>query len=81
MVPLLWRLHAIHHSPGRLYWLNAGRFHPLDSMLLFVLGMTPSCCSAPTPVMLLVVVWISVHIVQHCNIRIRLGPQLPLQHG
>ncbi len=26
----LWRLHAVHHSAPRLYWLNATRFHPLD---------------------------------------------------
>ncbi len=26
----LWRLHAVHHSPERLYWLNVGRFHPLE---------------------------------------------------
>ena len=29
-VPWLWRFHATHHSAPRLYWLNAGRFHPLD---------------------------------------------------
>jgi len=26
----LWRIHALHHSAPRLYWLNAARFHPLD---------------------------------------------------
>src|SRR5512134_594611 len=28
--PWLWRLHATHHSPERLYWLNATRAHPLE---------------------------------------------------
>ena len=28
--PALWRFHSVHHSPERLYWLNAARFHPLD---------------------------------------------------
>ena len=73
---LLFRLHATHHSPGRLYWLNAGRFHPLDTTLLFVLGMTPlTLLGAGPEVMLLFTVWVSVHgLFQHCNIRLRLGP-------
>jgi len=25
-----WKLHAPHHSPERLYWLNATRFHPIE---------------------------------------------------
>ena len=29
----LWRLHAVHHSPHKLYWVNVGRFHPLDKAL------------------------------------------------
>ncbi len=47
--PWVWRLHATHHSPSRLYWLNATRFHPLDllalitcqSVPLILLGITP----------------------------------------
>lgn len=30
----LWRLHAIHHSSKRLYWLNGERRHPLSALLL-----------------------------------------------
>jgi len=26
----LWRVHAVHHSAPRLYWLNATRFHPVE---------------------------------------------------
>jgi len=29
----LWRIHAVHHSALRLYWLNATRFHPLEMLL------------------------------------------------
>ncbi len=39
--PLLWRLHAVHHSAERLYWLNAGRFHPLDTAMQYV--VTRAC--------------------------------------
>lgn len=34
--PWLWRLHAVHHSPDKLYWLNVGRFHPLEKALQFL---------------------------------------------
>src|SRR6185295_9906993 len=37
----LWRLHALHHSVGRLYWLNAGRFHPLDTLLQHCAEVVP----------------------------------------
>jgi sterol desaturase/sphingolipid hydroxylase (fatty acid hydroxylase superfamily) len=75
-VPLLWRLHATHHSPGRLYWLNAGRFHPLDSAVLFTVALVPLLLLGASPeVLTLFTVWVSVHgSFQHCNIRLRLGP-------
>jgi ornithine lipid hydroxylase len=75
-VPLLWRLHATHHSPGRLYWLNAGRFHPLDAAGGVALSFgSVTLLGANEDVLLLLSVWIAVHgLFQHCNIRLRLGP-------
>ena len=75
-VPLLWRFHAIHHSPSRLYFLNAGRFHPVDSALLFTVALAPLLVLGAGPELLfLYTVWASVHgMFQHCNIRLRLGP-------
>ena len=35
-VDWMWRLHAVHHSPKRLYWINVGRFHPFEQALQFV---------------------------------------------
>ena len=32
----LWRLHAVHHSPTKLYWLNVARFHPVEKALQFL---------------------------------------------
>ncbi len=74
--PLLWRLHATHHSPARLYWLNAGRFHPLDTAASFTVSMTPLLLlGASADVMLMLTVWIAVHgLFQHANIKVRLGP-------
>jgi sterol desaturase/sphingolipid hydroxylase (fatty acid hydroxylase superfamily) len=39
--PVVWRVHAVHHSAERLYWLNATRFHPLDLFTLIVCQSTP----------------------------------------
>lgn len=74
-IPLLWRFHATHHSPRRLYWLNAGRFHPVDSALLHVVGMGPlMLLGAGAEVMALYTIWVAMHgTFQHCNIRVRLG--------
>ena len=38
---LWWRLHATHHAVPRLYWLNAGRFHPLDALMSYATLMFP----------------------------------------
>jgi sterol desaturase/sphingolipid hydroxylase (fatty acid hydroxylase superfamily) len=74
--PPLWRIHATHHSAERLYWLNAGRFHPFDlgldhlvgAGLLILLG-----CGAP--VVALFVLVGSVHgVFQHANLPLRCGP-------
>ena len=40
-VPMLWRLHAIHHHPDKLYWANVGRFHPLEKTLQLLLDSVP----------------------------------------
>jgi sterol desaturase/sphingolipid hydroxylase (fatty acid hydroxylase superfamily) len=32
-VPWLWRLHAVHHAPTELHWLEAWRQHPLDFVI------------------------------------------------
>ena len=75
-VPLLWRLHATHHSPHRLYWLNAARFHPLDTALSVTVSISSLVLLGVGPdVVLLASIWVAVHgMFQHCNVRVRLGP-------
>lgn len=72
----LWRLHAIHHSPERLYWLNGGRRHPLSALVLAVPGLTVLLALGATPIA--VGAWLSfmsVHLAfQHANLDYRLGP-------
>jgi len=73
---LLWRLHATHHSAPRLYFLNAARFHPLDTALAYFLSVAPLVLmGCPPSVLALFTVVTGVHgLFQHCNIRLRLGP-------
>jgi len=75
-LPILWRLHATHHSPGRLYWLNSGRFHPLDTAGSVALSFgSVTLLGASADVLFVLSIWIAVHgLFQHCNIRLRLGP-------
>lgn len=72
----LWRLHAIHHSSERLYWLNGGRRHPLSALVLAAPGLAVLFALGATPIA--VGAWMSfmsVHLAfQHANLDYRLGP-------
>lgn len=72
----LWRFHAVHHSAPRLYWLNAGRFHPIDSFLTFAPAYLLLVILGCGEVMLAYFGLITtVHgIFQHANVQLRLGP-------
>lgn len=69
-VPLVWRLHAIHHSARRLYWLNATRFHPIDLLLVAFCQVLPlHLLGIPAPIYVAYVVTASCYgQLQHCNI-------------
>jgi len=75
-VPWLWRLHATHHSPERLYWLNATRAHPLEHVFRSSFGLLPlALAGAPTELIALQTITDAVvGLFQHANIAIRLGP-------
>jgi sterol desaturase/sphingolipid hydroxylase (fatty acid hydroxylase superfamily) len=72
----LWRLHAVHHSSRRLYWLNATRVHPLEGLLHIAAGATVLVLiGVPAPVLALHAVFIGVvRLFQHANLDVRLGP-------
>lgn len=74
--PLLWRFHQMHHSPSRLYWLNATRFHYIDVTLLQVAGALPLLLlGAGETVVLFVTLFSIFHgYWQHGNTRQTLGP-------
>ena len=72
----LWRLHALHHSSERLYWLNGERRHPLSAFLLASPGIIVAVALDAPP--LIISAWftlLTVHLAfQHANLDYRLGP-------
>ena len=72
---LLWRFHAVHHSPHKLYWLNVGRFHPLEKAVQYMLDMLPFILMGVTqPVIALYFVFYAVNgFFQHSNVDARYG--------
>lgn len=74
--PFLWRLHSIHHSPHRLYWLNGERRHPLHAAIMAGPGLLVLVLlGAPA---LVVGGWfavLAVHLAfQHANLDYDVGP-------
>lgn len=71
--PWVWRLHAVHHSAPRLYWLNATRFHPLDLVALITCQNVPLILLGATPQAFLMYSLFAVVYgqLQHCNIEVR----------
>lgn len=72
----LWHFHAVHHSVTRLWIINTGRFHFLDSLVSILLGMTILLVlGAPMEVL----TWLSavtafIGMLTHCNVEMRFGP-------
>lgn len=71
-----WRLHSVHHSATRLYWLNAFRTHPLDAIISQTISVAPLIVlGVPPTVLLLYGVITIVHTtMHHSNVDARLGP-------
>lgn len=74
--PLLWRLHKLHHSPERMYWMNGGRRHPVSALILAAPSLTLLVLLGATP--MAVAAWmaiLSIHLCfQHSNLDYSLGP-------
>lgn len=78
-IPLLWRLHAVHHGSPRLYGFNGLVRHPLHQMVDVGLGTAPlAMLGMPLEVAILLGLAISIQlIVQHSNVDYELGPFRP----
>ena len=72
----LWRLHAVHHSPKKLYWLNVGRFHPVEKALQYALDTLPFILvGVGAEAVALYFVFYAVNgFFQHSNVDVRYGP-------
>ncbi len=72
---LLWRFHAVHHAPHKLYWLNVGRFHPVDKSLQFLFDTLPFIIlGVSQEVLALYAVCYAMNgFFQHSNVDLRLG--------
>ena len=74
-IPALWQLHAVHHSPKKLYWMNVGRFHPIEKAIQYLFDTLPFIIlGVPEEVLALYFVFYAINgFFQHCNIDLRLG--------
>ena len=75
-VPLLWRLHAVHHSARSMDWLSGSRQHIIELILtrtlilapIYVLGFSKEVIDA-----YIVIVGFQA-VFNHANVSVRLGP-------
>lgn len=71
----LWKLHSVHHSVEQLYWLNTGRFHPIEKTLQMSLDSLPFVLMGVHPQVLALyyLSYATNGFFQHCNILLRYG--------
>ena len=74
--PLFFRMHGVHHSAHRIYFLTGARNHATEVVFLVVLGLLPLLILGAGEVVIGLVAGVSgIHyMVQHANIDVRLGP-------
>ena len=75
-LPILWRLHAVHHGVTRLCGFNGLVRHPIHQSLDTIVGTAPLVIlGMPVEVAVLLGLAISIQlIVQHSNVAYALGP-------
>ena len=72
-VPLLWRFHATHHVPTRLSALKAARNHPVDLLMLSVVGSLPLVAlgARGRDLMWAALIQSVVNVLSHANVPVR----------
>lgn len=71
----LWRFHMVHHSVQKLWIVNTGRFHFIDSLIKIVMGLAVlAALGAPMEVLK----WLSAitaffGMLTHCNVEMKFG--------
>ncbi|MBV1776190.1 sterol desaturase family protein [Burkholderiaceae bacterium DAT-1] len=72
----MWRMHAVHHLPKRVYFLMHPVMHPLNMLIVAAIGLVPSFCLGISREALFVfnlIVGIQ-GLFSHLNVDIRVGP-------
>lgn len=74
--PWLWRFHSVHHSARRVYWLNALRSHPGETVFRGSISSIPLAVLGTPPEVLAywMVIGRIAGLFQHANIDFALGP-------
>ena len=73
--PLIWRVHAMHHTSEQLHTLSSGRNHPANAILAYGSQVVPLVIlGANHEVLGALSVFTAVHgMLQHCNADLRHG--------
>ena len=80
---LLWRFHAVHHSPEELDWLVNTRAHPFDTIFVrfaglapvYLLGLAQANAARIDPAVAILTIFGTLWtFFIHANTRVRLGP-------
>jgi sterol desaturase/sphingolipid hydroxylase (fatty acid hydroxylase superfamily) len=74
-VPLLWRIHAVHHSPEYMDWLSGSRLHFLEPLVTRALVLVPLVLLGfPQDTIFAYLIFISVQsVLIHSNIKMNVG--------
>jgi ornithine lipid hydroxylase len=72
----LWRFHAAHHAPVRMYSLNGVRLHPVNILwnLVLDIGVSVALGLQGRELALVATFRGTITVLQHANIELRLGP-------
>ena len=75
-VPLLWRMHAVHHSITTVDWLAGSRLHIVEVLLMRSLVLAPIYVLgfSKEAIDIYIVIVGTQAVLNHANVNIRLGP-------
>lgn len=75
-IPVLWRVHAVHHSVETMDWLAGSRIHPVEILVLRPLVMVPLYLVGASEAALdaYVIVAAVQAVFVHANVGLRFGP-------
>ncbi len=71
----MWRFHSVHHSVQKLWIVNTGRFHFMDSLIKIIVSMAIlMALGAPMEVVeWLMAVTAFIGMLTHCNVEMKFG--------